>query len=397
MSVEPSKKKVLHIIDGFGTGGAETWLLACVKYLHQHQELGLHFDFLASGGKKGLFDDEVIGYGATVFYQKYSLKNIISFRKQFKKILNQNDYVAIHDHQDFISGWHFLAGSGSLPVQRIAHLHNPWNFVTNYVTSLLRCFSFRAGRLLTVLFATKITATSEAVMDEYGYDKWPYVKKRVAAAYCGFEVERFSFNESAKEIICKEFNWDNSVKIVLFVGRIGTNEYDTAVNQKNPEFALTIAKELAKRGDQWKVMFAGFKGKLGEAMEEQMKNQGLCSQIRFLGIRKDIPLLMSAADILLFPSLWEGLGMVAVEAQATGLKVLATDNLPDEAFVIKELVLKKSISSPASDWADIIIQSASESFDRKQCQKRISESNFSISNSISELTKLYNIPIGSQK
>ena len=121
MSAEPLKKKVLHIIDGFGTGGAETWLLACVKYLHQHQELGLHFDFLASGGKKGVFDDEVIGYGATVFYQKYSLKNFIGFRKQFKKILNQNDYVAIHDHQDFISGWHFLAGSGSLPVQRIAH------------------------------------------------------------------------------------------------------------------------------------------------------------------------------------------------------------------------------------------------------------------------------------
>ncbi|MBK6388957.1 MAG: glycosyltransferase [Saprospiraceae bacterium] len=62
---------------------------------------------------------------------------------------------------------------------------------------------------------------------------------------------------------------------------------------------------------------------------------------KLLGLRKDIPLLMSAADVLLFPSLWEGLGMVAVEAQAAGLKVVAADNLPDEAFIIKELEEKE--------------------------------------------------------
>ncbi len=393
MSVDQSKKKVLHIIDGFGTGGAETWLLACVKYLHQHPELGLHFDFLASGGKKGVFDDEVTGYGATVFYQKYSLKNFFGFRKRFKKILNQNGYAAIHDHQDFISGWHYLAGVGNLPAQRIAHVHNSLNFVTNYITNPLRWFSFKVGRLLTAKLATKITGTSEAVMNEYGYDRKPYKEKRVPATYCGFKVEKFSYNELAKEVISKEFNWDYGVKIVLFVGRIGTQTNDTGVNEKNPVFALNIAEELVKRGDEWKIILAGFKGELGDAMEEKINNAGLTNQIKLLGLRKDIPLLMSAADVLLFPSLWEGLGMVAVEAQAAGLKVVAADNLPDEAFIIKELVKKKSILSPVADWVDAIIQSASNHTDRKQYERKISESLFSINNSVQGLAKLYNISL----
>ncbi|MBK6388958.1 MAG: hypothetical protein IPF70_00020 [Saprospiraceae bacterium] len=72
----------------------------------------------------------------------------------------------------------------------------------------------------------------------------------------------------AKEVISKEFNWDYGVKIVLFVGRIGTQTNDTGVNE-NPVFALNTAEELVKRGDEWKIILAGFKGELGDAMEEK--------------------------------------------------------------------------------------------------------------------------------
>ncbi len=154
-----------------------------------------------------------------------------------------------------------------------------------------------------------------------------------------------------------------------------------------------LSRELVKRGDECKIILAGFKGELGDAMEEKINNAGLTNQIKLLGLRKDIPLLMSAADVLFFPSLWEGLGMVAVEAQAAGLKVVAADNLPDEAFIIKELVKKKSILSPVADWVDAIIQSASNHTDRKQYERKISESLFSINNSVQGLAKLYNISL----
>jgi len=170
---ETGKRKVLHIIDSFGSGGAETWLLACVRYLKQHPELNLHFDFLASGGKPGVYDDELKSEGSTNFYKQYSLGIFFRFRKRFREILSAGNYCAVHDHQDFISGWHFLAGGKRLPSVRVAHLHNPWNFVRNYVTGPARWFSFRMGRLLTAINASCITGTSNEGKDEYGYGNWP--------------------------------------------------------------------------------------------------------------------------------------------------------------------------------------------------------------------------------
>jgi len=387
------KRKVLHIIDSFGSGGAETWLLACVKYLQLHPELDLQFDFLASGGKTGVYDDEVKALGATIYYEKYSLGSFFSFRKRFRKILATGDYCAVHDHQDFISGWHFLAGGKRLPRVRVAHLHNPWNFVRNYVTGPARWFSFRMGRLLTAVYSSQITGTSDAVMDEYGYNNRPYKKKRIAPAYCGFDVNRFAYDPSAKEKICYEYSWSPDVHIGLFAGRIGTMENDRALNQKNPEFALNIARALVESDQKWVFIFAGFKGNEGLRMEAEMTSAGLGDRIKFPGIRKDMPELMSASDVLLFPSLWEGLGMVAVEAQASGLHIAASVNLPEEAVVVKELVHKIALTSPVEHWVAAISNISNSAVARDGYQAQIERSGFSIGNSVRRLMEIYSMDI----
>ena len=193
------KERVLHIIHGFGPGGVETWLVACVKYLSEHPEINVEFDFLASGGEPKVFDQEVKGYGSKIFYARYSIKSILSFRKALRQILSENKYIAVHDHEDFISGWHFLLAGKKLPQIKISHLHNPYNFVHNYVVNPLRGISFNVGRKMMVKFTSKITGTSDAVMDEYGYDKHPFVEKRIAPAYCGFDTDKFAFDEDAKK------------------------------------------------------------------------------------------------------------------------------------------------------------------------------------------------------
>lgn len=390
MKTDLHKKKVLHIIDSFGTGGAETWLLECVKYLYQNHEMNVQFDFIASGGKTGLYDEEIKKYGSNIFYIKYSLQKIFTFGHEFKKILKVHKYCAIHNHTDFVSGWHFLSAAGSLPAIRISHVHNPWNFVHNYVVNPFRWFSFRMGRLLTALFATKITGTSVAVMDEYGYNKWPFKKKRILPAYCGFEVKKFRYNENAKKKICSEFSWQFESSIALFAGRIGLHEYDAANNQKNPAFAFDIAKKLVQEYDSWHFIFAGYKGKLGEVMEQEIQQAGLENRIKFLGVRKDIPELMSSADVLIFPSLWEGLGMVAVEAQACGLNVVASSSVPKEAFIIPELITMKDLSDAQQDWINAISQiNKNKPKNRTDYNVSIQKSVFSIESSVHNLLMLY--------
>ncbi|MBK8510776.1 MAG: glycosyltransferase [Saprospiraceae bacterium] len=387
-TLEP--KRILHVIDGFGGGGAETWLLASAKYLKANSCLNMHFDFLATGGQPRVFDEEIKELGCKIFYVKYSYRNFFRFRKQLKAILKENKYNAIHDHQDFVSGWHFLLGLGYLPHIKITHLHNPYNFVNNYIVSAMRWLSFKAGRLLTVMLTTKITGTSNHVMDEYGYKKWPYKNKRVPPAYCGFEVNEFRFSPEAKTSLCKELEWDENVKIALFVGRIDLHENENGKNQKNPEFAFQVANELVLNNKGWKFLFVGFKGQLANKMEEETLQLGIKDKIRFLGFRKDIPGIMSSADMLIFPSFWEGLGMIVVEAQASGLKVLAADTIPQEA-ILTDLVLSKSLSENVASWVEAILQFNSNAFNRNAYQKQIEASGFSIINSVNRLKELYEL------
>jgi len=384
----PARRKVLHIIDCFGPGGVETWLLATVKYLHQHPELNMQFDFLLTGGVPGIFDEEIKMHGSKIFYIRYSNSSLRSFRKAFRRVLKNNDYIAVHDHQDFISGWHFLLGGDYLPAVRIAHLHNPYNFVHNYVVNPIRWISFNAGRKLMARYATKITGTSDAVMDEYGYNKGNFKRKRTFPAYCGFDTNKFNYNSKSKQKLCQELHWNESANIAIFVGRIGLQHYDTAANQKNPEFAFEIAKQLVSAHQQWNFIFVGYKGETGTRMEKETVTKKLDNRIKFLDIRRDIPDLMSASDVFIFPSLWEGLGMVAVEAQCSGLNVVMTDTVPREAIVCSDLVTIKTVDEGPAAWVNAIT-SLSLKGNREKYAAKIRQSPFSIENSVARMLSLY--------
>ena len=388
MSAETDARRVLHIIHGFGPGGVETWLLEAVKYLHVHPELRLKFDFLLTGGVAGIFDEEIKKYGSAIFYVKYSYTSIPSFRKAFRRVLKKNKYIAIHNHQDFIAGWHYLLGGNHLPGIRIAHLHNPYNFVHNYVVNPMRWISFKVGRKLMAQLATKITGTSDAVMDEYGYDKGIFKEKRTEPAYCGFDTKRFAFDNEAKMHFCHELNWNDNVKIALFVGRIGLQDFDTAANQKNPTFAFEVAKNLVKKDPRWRFVFVGHKGETGSKLEEEAIEMGLGDQIKFLDIRHDVPKIMSACDVFVFPSLWEGLGMVAVEAQCSGMKVVMSETVPKEAIVAESLVVIKDLNDGVAACVDSITNGNVIS-DRSKHVVEVNNSPFSIENSVNRLIALY--------
>jgi glycosyltransferase involved in cell wall biosynthesis len=384
-------KKALHIIYGFGTGGAETWLVQVMKYVQANPQLGLQIDFLATGGERQVFDDEIIKAGARIFYLKYDLKKILSFRKSFVALLEKEKYTVIHDHQDFVSGWHFLAAIGHLPDKRIVHLHNSYNFVRNYITSPFRWISFNLGRLFIALLGTTITGASNEVMDEYGYNNWPYSKKRGNPVYCGFNVNQFLYNEDKRRKIRTELGWeDEAIKIALFVGRIGLDDNAKAVNEKNPSFAFFIAQQLVRENKEWRFLFVGYKGIQGGEMEEKINRIGLADKIKFIGLRKDVPSLMSASDVLVFPSLWEGLGMVVVEAQASGLPVVMSDTMPRESIINRELVKIERLNNNVEEWTEAIKDiSGKDSSGRTSCANKIAISPFAIDHSVYNMLNLY--------
>lgn len=380
----------LQIIDSLGMGGAETWLMEVLR-LWSKSEVG-RIDFLATSGTPGIFDEEARRLGAKVHYVRYGRAHLLRFAKQFRQLLREERYHAIHDHQDYASGWHFLMGAGALPPVRVTHVHNPaYQIRNNYGVTLSRRFTARVGKALVARYSTHITGTSRQAIAEYGFDASRFRQIPKAALYCGFDPARFLGDPvAAKASVSHEFGWPEDAKIILFAGRIDRSlDLGHPQNHKNSGFAVSVGIECARRDSRVRMLLAGAPSPAVAILEGRIAAAGLQGRIRFAGIRKDIQRLMLAGDVLLFPSRGEGLGMVAVEAQAAGLPVLLSNAVPRECVVVPELVRFQKVEAGEAAWAADLLQLAARSQKILGANQRVAASAFSIDSSARALLRLY--------
>jgi glycosyltransferase involved in cell wall biosynthesis len=382
--------RVLQIIDSLGMGGAETWLMEVLRFWSKSNVCRM--DFLATSGKPGIFDEEARLLGAQVHYMRYGRANIPQFARQFRQLLREEQYQAIHDHQDYTSGWHFLIGASALPSVRVTHVHNPaYQIRNNYGVTLTRRLTARVGKALVARYSTHIAGTSRQAIAEYGFDASPFRRIPKAALYCGFDPARFLGDTiAAKACVCREFGWPEDAKIILFAGRIDwAVELGHPQNHKNSGFAVSVGIECARRDTRVRMLLAGAPSPAVPILEGHIAIAGAEGRIRFAGIRKDIERLMLASDVLLFPSRGEGLGIVAVEAQAAGLPILLSDTVPRECVVVPELVRFQKVEAGEAVWADDLLQLAAQHRNIPAANERVASSFFAIENSARALFQLY--------
>lgn len=371
-------------------GGAETWLMEIIKALHNENE-SLKIEILVTSGELDVFDKEAKKLGIKIHYQQFSGKHSLNFIRFYRKLLKKKKYCAIHDHQEFLSGWHFLFGLGRLPKVRICHVHNPsYQLQTNYGISLKRRATIHLGMHLVKYLATDIRGTSKEVLDKSGYTISDYRSQTPAVLHCFFNVEKFKLNPEVarKKILC-ELDLPNDHNLLLFLGRLDYSiEVGHSQNHKNSAFALHVLSELKDK--KVLLLFAGKNEYIAEEFMNKAKKLGVSNQIRLLGLRRDVPELLAAVDLLFFPSRSEGLGMVAVEAQMSGTRVLTSTAVPKECVVIHELVTFKDLKESYRSWADQIIKLTSP-YDKLAFQndQRIYNSSFNINVGLPKLLNLY--------
>ena len=389
---KPTKPRVLHVVDSLGMGGAETWLMELLRFWAREGENAAQLDFVATSGKRGHFDDEVESLGGRIFYLRFGRAHLATFVRGWREILRQGDYAAIHDHQDFASGWHFLAGVGSLPPVRIAHVHNPMiGFDHYYGITSSRRLTAMAGWKLVDRLATHICGTSAEILQKHGY-RPGHRSPSVAVVHCGIDVNKFSGKRGAdRRSVLEEFGWLPDSKIVLSVGRLDPAlEFSHPQNLKNTWFALNVVRHAALADPSVHYLVAGAGEAQRSAIMEHVRQWGLDERIRLIGLRNDVPRLMRAADLLLFPSVEEGLGMVAVEAQAAGLPVLASTAVPDECIVVPQLYHSISLQEPLRYWATSLLAILGQPrISADDCQLALERTGFSIANSARHLMKIY--------
>jgi glycosyltransferase involved in cell wall biosynthesis len=181
-----------------------------------------------------------------------------------------------------------------------------------------------------------------------------------------------------------EFEWPTDAQVVLFVGRLDVAlEYDNPKNHKNSWLALNVAYAAAKADPRVRLLMVG----AGESREYQrhIDDWEMTARFRLTGIRRDVPRLMQASSVLLFPSRTEGLGMVAIEAQAARLPVLMSDGVPAECAVIPELVHRRTLQSSVDEWARHVLDILACPSDVVNTETRLSATQFAIANSAAAL------------
>jgi glycosyltransferase involved in cell wall biosynthesis len=127
-------------------------------------------------------------------------------------------------------------------------------------------------------------------------------------------------------------------------------------------------------------------------VEDRLRQSGLFSRTIFTGLRADVPDLLQAMDVFLFPSLWEGLPLTVLEAQAAGLPCIISDIISDETDVVPDLIRRVPLAAPASVWASAVLASAQQIRGvRQEALALVASSSFNIRNSLRELYALYGV------
>ena len=158
---------------------------------------------------------------------------------------------------------------------------------------------------------------------------------------------------------------------------------------KNHWFLTEIAAEVMRRRPMTRLLLLG-DGGTRRAIEERVKNLGIAEKTIFAGTRTDVAQFLEAADAMVFPSLWEGLGLALVEAQAAGLPCVISDVIPEEADIVPSLIHRVSLAESAAYWAERLLAAARDSAPLETgALVSVEDSSFNVLHSVEELYALY--------
>lgn len=355
--------RILHIVTYMGRGGLETMLM---NYYRAVDRKKIQFDFLVHRSFEADYDQEILELGGKIFRVSRMVPWSRSYDTKLKAFFKGHpEYQIVHVHQDCLSSVALrCAKECGIPV-RIAHSHNSsqdknWKYVVkrfymkkipDYATDLLAC-SHTAG-------------------------EWMFGGKPFEIVYNAIEIKRYFYHrETAREMRSKL--GVNNDYVIGHVGRF--------YPQKNHKFLIDVFYECTKINNSVKLILVG-DGKEKKQIQNKINLLGIQDKVIFTGDRADVNKILQAMDVFVFPSLYEGLGISILEAQAAGLPCVISSSIPDDCIVTKELVHKISLHDSAAQWAKKVMELKGRS--RTETAGEIRNAGYDIRNAAKKLELFY--------
>jgi glycosyltransferase involved in cell wall biosynthesis len=333
--------RVLHVIGTMNRGGAETLLMEIYRHIDRTK---IQFEFLVISYDDGcgVFDEEIEVLGGKLnYFRTRFYKNPFKYYRELNEFFkNNNYYAAVHGHLYKMSGFAIRAAKkNGIPVA-IAHSHIAFPH-----TSFLRKFSDLMGLSQIRRYTDFYFGCSEEALILLAGKKQTRQPQYILNN--AIDCPKFKFDEDKRQKIRTELGITDNT---LLIGCVARFTY-----QKNHELLIKIFDGVNKINKDCMLVMAGTGGRV-RLIEDMIKERHLESKAILLGIREDIPDIMSACDVFLLPSRYEGLGIVYIEAQANGLPcVMTRDLVPAEADVGAGLVTRVGLDESPEVWAKAVI------------------------------------------
>ncbi len=363
-----SKIRVAHIMGKMLGGGVESFVM---NYYRNIDKSKIQFDFIVDEDSKYIPKDEIERLGGRVIIVP-PYQHILRYIKKLKEVFRDNNYKIVHSHINSLSVFPlYCAKREKIPI-RIAHSHSTTNkkeWKKNIIKCILRPFSR--------VFANYYFACSKHA-GEWLFGKKFFESGKVEIIRNAIDTNKFCYKTEIRNKIRNELNLQDKF-VVGHVGRF--------ISQKNHERVLTIFNEILKKNNSAILLLIG-NGPLESSIKEKVKVLGIEQNVIFLGIREDVNELFQAMDVFLFPSLYEGLGMVLIEAQALGLYCITSTNVPKEANVTNNI---EYISLKEDDkyWAKRVIENGKKIVSKEICRANIMKNGYDISVECKKIEDIY--------
>ncbi|MFG6149949.1 glycosyltransferase family 1 protein [Halobacillus sp. B23F22_1] len=361
--------RVLHVTGGMNRAGTETMLMNIYRNIDRDK---IQFDFISYSQDEAHYDKEIQMLGGRVIH----LNQTSSVKELYKAIKQFGPYQAVHAHTLFHCG---IANTAALLAGvkvRVAHAHT----TDDEHDRLLKKVYIGGMRKVIKRVSTHYLACSKQ-SGKYLFGRRTIEKP--AYSYFPNVIDYFSFIGKPQQKV-NEFKMEYGLGHSFVIGHIGR-----FIEAKNHSFLLKVMKSVVNKKPSAKLLLVG-DGDLRKQVEEEADELGIKENIKFAGVRNDIATLLHTMDVFVFPSIYEGLGLVLLEAQASGLPCIVSEAIQPEADLGLGLFSTLSVSDGAEEWADEIIRKAGQK--EKNINKIINSfelNHYSLNAGISKLLKIY--------
>ncbi len=367
-------KKILQVFPSLNRGGAETFVMNVYRGLDKSE---YQFDFLVNQ-EYGDYREEILSYGGKIFVVPQAVNGWRKYLAALDKFFFENKgiYSAVHLQVSSLSNIAtlFFAKKYGISI-RIIHSHNS-ALGDKGMKRVIHLSVHYLSKLFVANLATHYLGCSDKALD--WMFRWTGVRNRAQLIKNSIYTEDFTYNPYIRDNIRSTYKMSDK----LIIGNVGR-----LAPVKNHSFLLDIFNEILQIIPNSELMLIG-EGPEKENIIKKAADLGILDKIIFTGVRSDVNLLLQALDIIIMPSIYEGLPVCLIEAQASGLPLLLSDTISRQSKLIDSVVFKSLDDTPRS-WAQETI-SLINKHHRTDTSLIIKNNGFDITDTVDRLKSIYN-------